>query len=117
MRAERHFFIVGYEPSTASPGAIASLLLAARNGDVLVYVGSVGTGLKDREARVLKTRLDAIRTKRAAVDLEGKSLVFVDPILAAEIEYRTWTGDGKLRHASFKGTRDTEDNVEIYALS
>ncbi|WP_369598559.1 hypothetical protein [Sinorhizobium meliloti] len=24
-------------------------------------------------------------------------------MLVAEVEYRTWTDDGKLRHASFKG--------------
>lgn len=110
------FAIVGYEPSTAVPRAIASLLLAARVGGGLAYVGSVGTGFKQQEARALKERLDTMRTKNAAVPLKGKSLVFVDPILAAEIEYRAWTGEGKLRHASFKGLREPEDNAEIHSL-
>ncbi len=48
------FAIVGYEPSTALPGAIASLLLAARYRDGWKYVGSVGTGFKHDEARRLK---------------------------------------------------------------
>jgi len=39
------FAVIGYEPST-TPGIIASLLLAARKGKGLVYVGSVGTGFK-----------------------------------------------------------------------
>lgn len=110
------FVVVGYEPSTSSPGAIASLLLGARKGDGLVYVGSVGTGFKDKEARDLKTALDAIRTKRPAVTVRGTSLVFVEPVLAAEIEYRAWTVDGKLRHASYKGLRDVEDNVAIHVI-
>jgi len=40
------FAIVGYEPSTKVPGAVASLLLAARKGKELVYAGSVGNGLE-----------------------------------------------------------------------
>ncbi len=40
------FFIVGYEPSTAALGGIGRLLLAARKGNDLVYVGGVGTGFK-----------------------------------------------------------------------
>jgi bifunctional non-homologous end joining protein LigD len=110
------FVIIGYEPSTSVPGAIASLLLAARKGDDLVYVGSVGTGFKMKVARDLKARLDGIRLKESAGKAKSGNAVFVDPILAAEIEYRAWSGEGKLRHASFKGLRDREDEVEIYTL-
>ncbi len=110
------FVVVGYEPSTAMAGAVGSLLLAARKGDNIQYVGSVGTGFKHAEARDLKQRLDAIRVNRPAVKVKGKSLVFVDPILAAEIEYRAWTEDGKLRHPSFKGLRDEHDHVEVFTF-
>jgi ATP-dependent DNA ligase len=40
------FAIIGYEPSTALPGGIASRLLGARDRDGYKYVGSVGTGFK-----------------------------------------------------------------------
>jgi bifunctional non-homologous end joining protein LigD len=36
--------------------------------------------------------------------------------LIAEIVYRAWTDDGKLRHASYKGLRELQDNAEIYKL-
>jgi bifunctional non-homologous end joining protein LigD len=39
------FAVIGYEPSTALPGGIASLLLAARYRDGYKYVGSVGPAL------------------------------------------------------------------------
>lgn len=110
------FAVVGYEPSTAVPGAIASLLLAATKGGKFAYVGSVGTGFTHREAKDLKTRLDAIQAKKSAVPIKGKSLMFVEPVYTAEVEYRAWTGDGKLRHASFKGLRDPEDSVDIHSL-
>ncbi len=57
------FAVIGYEPSTALPGAIASLLLGARYRDGYKYVGSVGTGFKHDDARRLKKMLDKIKTR------------------------------------------------------
>lgn len=38
------------------------------------------------------------------------------PTLIAEIEYRAWTDDGKLRHASYKGLRDAADEAVVYEV-
>jgi bifunctional non-homologous end joining protein LigD len=110
------FVVICYEPSTSSPGAIGSLMLAARKGDDLVYVGNVGTGFSDAVAHGLRKQLDVIATQRPTIRLKAKSAVYVEPIIAAEIEYRAWTGKGKLRHASFKGLRDVEDSVVVYTI-
>tara|TARA_R110002020_G_scaffold53905_8_gene150511 strand:+ start:35594 stop:36655 length:1062 start_codon:yes stop_codon:yes gene_type:complete len=111
------FAIVGYEPSTAVPGAIASLLLAARYLDGWKYVGSVGTGFKHDEARRLKKQLDKLKTSIPVVQVPGKSLVMTGPSLLAEIDYRAWTHTGTLRHASFKGLREGEDWAEVYRVT
>ena len=110
------FAIVGYEPSTAVPGAIGSLLLAARYRDGWKYVGSVGTGFKHDEARRLKKQLDKLKTNIPAVSVPSKKVVMTGPSLAAEIEYRAWTHTGTLRHPSFKGLREAEDWAEVYRL-
>lgn len=110
------FVIIGYEPSTALPGAIASLLLAARWRDIYVYVGSVGTGFKHDEARQLRKTLDRLKTRTPPVRVPGKNLVLTSPTLIAEIEYRAWTHEGKLRHASYKGLRERQDNADIYKM-
>lgn len=110
------FVIIGYEPSASTPGAVGSLILAGQKGNDLVHVGNVGTGFSDSVARQLRNQLDAIVTERPAVRVEARSAVYVQPILAAEIEYRAWTGDGKLRHASFKGVRDAADEIAIYSV-
>ncbi|MDP9813970.1 ATP-dependent DNA ligase [Rhizobium tibeticum] len=34
----------------------------------------------------------------------------------AEIEYRAWTHDGKLRHASYKGLREVQDNAAVFNI-
>lgn len=110
------FVIIGYEPSASTLGAIGSLLLGARRGDKIVHVGNVGTGFSNKAALDLHDQLDAIRTKKPIAKVKSTKAIYVEPILAAEIEYRAWTGDGKLRHASFKGLREPEDDVTIFIL-
>lgn len=114
------FMVVGYEPSMASPTGFASLALAAYRDDELVYVGNVGTGFSQAEMTRLCKILDKLRWKRKQppVAFAGKSdIVWVEPTLIAEIEFRAWTGDGKLRHASYKGLRDRQDNADVYRLN
>ncbi|MBB3453126.1 ATP-dependent DNA ligase [Rhizobium sp. BK313] len=111
------FFIVGYEPSTAALGGIGRLLLAARKGNDLVYVGGVGTGFKLRETIKLRKDLDTLKTAKSPVAAKRKGANWVQPTLIAEIEYRAWTDDGKLRHASYKGLREGQDNADVYMIS
>ncbi|QPI24380.1 non-homologous end-joining DNA ligase [Sinorhizobium meliloti] len=109
------FVIVGFEPSTV-PGHLGRLLLAARQGNDLVYVGGCGTGWSHDLSRELRNVLASIVTKTPAVSLRRKNAVFTEPVLVAEVEYRAWTDDWKLRHASFKGIRPREDGVAVFEL-
>nr|WP_172691453.1 non-homologous end-joining DNA ligase [Agrobacterium tumefaciens]ASK44395.1 ATP-dependent DNA ligase [Agrobacterium tumefaciens] len=115
--ASEAFFIVGYEPWSVSPTGFGSLLLGAyRNGEI-VDVGSVGTGFSQAEATRLHKMLDKLRwkQKRPPVPYSGEAdIVWVHPTLIAEIEFRAWTADGKLRHAAYKGLRERQDNAEVY---
>ena len=111
------FVIVGYEKSTASFGGIGRLLLAARKGNELVYVGGVGTGFNERSAAELREQMDKLIIGKSVADTGRKrNAVFVRPELVAEIEYRAWTHDGKLRHSSFKGLREDADSTEVYKI-
>jgi bifunctional non-homologous end joining protein LigD len=61
--------------------------------------------------------MDKLTIGKPAVDTGRKrNAVFVDPKLVAETEYRAWTHDGKLRHASFKGLREEQDNAAVYTV-
>lgn len=109
------FFIVGYKTSLTARTHIGRLLLAAHKGSSLVYVGSVGTGFKERETLVLLEMMDQIRAGKPSVEYDGrhKDVVWLQPTLIAEIEYIGWTDDGKLRHPAYKGLRNEQDNAEV----
>jgi bifunctional non-homologous end joining protein LigD len=111
------FMIIGYELSAAARGGIGSLLLAGKRGNEWVYAGAVGTGFNSKEAASLRSALDKLRTNTPVVPLKGKNLVFAQPTLIAEIEFRGWSNDGKLRHASYKGLRELQDNAPVFDMS
>lgn len=110
------FAIVGYEPSRDAIGGIGRLFLAARKGVDLVYVGGVGTGFTSQSGTALRRQLDAIAIPKPAIDVGKRKGVFVRPVLVAEIEFRAWTDDGKLRHSSFKGLREEADATAIFQV-
>jgi len=93
-------------------------LLAAYQGEDIVYVGSVGTGFNETQATMLRKTLDRLKRKRPPLvyDVERKNVVWAQPTIIAEIHYRGWTHDGKLRHASFKGVREVQDNADVYRV-
>lgn len=109
--------IVGYEASSTARRGIGSLLLAGRSGHNWVYVGSVGTGFNGKDAAYLRSALDKLRTKTPTVPVKGKNIVFVQPTLIAEIGFRGWTKDGSLRHASYKGLRQVQDNAAVFDMA
>lgn len=111
------FFIVGYEPD--SIGGFSSLLLAGYDGDDLRYVGSVGTGFKSRSAAELGDLMAKLPWRKGTppVPYGGRrKVVWLQPTLIAEIEFRQMTPDKKLRHAAYKGLRERQDNAEVYRM-
>ena len=84
--------------------AHARLLAAIDEPSGLRYVGGVGAGFWAALARELKEGLDSIAGEQSPISgLKIASAVWARPILHVEIAYRGLTGEGLLRHASFKG--------------
>lgn len=84
-----------------------SLALALWDGDLLRYVGSVGSGFD----QATLTAVDAALAEMERSDpppLRDESAVprpvrWVEPLLVAVVEYGSWTADGRLRTPVFKG--------------
>lgn len=116
--ARQEFVVAGFLPSTVSPRAIGSLVLGVYDGDRLRPVGRVGTGFSVAQAEQLYDRLAGLETDTQPFQPplarpEARGVRFVQPKLVAEVDFRAWTGDGNLRHASFKGLREDKDPRDV----
>jgi bifunctional non-homologous end joining protein LigD len=105
------FVIVGYLDSNAVRNAVGALVVGFYDVGTLVYAGRVGTGFDPRSAGELWESLQKLRNARPAFATppdagQNKGVVWVKPTLVAQVDYRAWTADGILRHASFKALRN-----------
>lgn len=116
--ARQEFVVAGYVPSTTSRKAIGSLVLGIYEGRALRHVGRVGTGYTAAVSEDLFKRLERIRipaspfASRLTAE-QARQVRYVRPELVAEVEFRAWTADGHLRHASFRGLREDKPAREI----
>jgi bifunctional non-homologous end joining protein LigD len=99
-------------------GTIGALLLGAYDDTGLRYIGDVGTGFS---SAVLGDLLRRIRP------LEQDDSPFVDPVprdhargarwlrpeLVGEVEFRTWTREGRIRHSSWRGLRPDKSPQDV----
>ena len=114
----QEFVIGGYVPSQTVRRAIGSLVLGVYEGDALQHVGRVGTGFSARVAEDLFQTLERMRISESPFGgpltaEEARQVRYVRPELVAEVEFRAWTADGHLRHASFRGLREDKPAREI----
>lgn len=105
------FLVIGYQPGRL--GGLAHLLLAARKDADLKYVGSVGTGFTAKASSELRRSLDELLLPSPVITLKRSGARWVQPAIAVEIQFRGWTDEGKLRHASFKGVRSDAEMDDI----
>lgn len=112
---KRQEFVVGGWTRTAKkPGGVSSLLLGAYENGTLVYVGRVGSGISEDDARELLAKFAGLERSAAPFvnppkARSGEKSFWLEPALVAEVKFAEWTDDGQLRHPSYQGLRVDKD--------
>ncbi len=106
---------------------IGALVMGFYEDGKLRYAGRVGTGFTEQLLDDLRKRLEPLRRDTSPFDAGGgrgggraripREVVFVEPQLVAEIEFREWTSERVMRAPSFKGLRDDKPAVDVVAES
>jgi bifunctional non-homologous end joining protein LigD len=103
--------VIGWKPGAGRrAGTIGSLLLGVHTpAGELSFAGGVGTGFTDAVLHDLQERLAPLRQDSPAAPDVPRSMAhgaeWVSPEVVGEVEYRSWTPDGRLRHSSWRGLR------------
>jgi bifunctional non-homologous end joining protein LigD len=111
----QEFVIVGWSDSDKRRG-FRSLLLAAKEGRKLTYVGKVGTGFSASLIEELMERMRPLAIDKAPVAVpraDRKGAHYIEPELVAEVAFTEFTDDGILRHPSFVGLREDKPAKDV----
>jgi bifunctional non-homologous end joining protein LigD len=105
-RTRETFIVVGiaYKAGTKFDG----IYLARREENGLLYAGKVESGFSPALQRRLEERAKRLTTGTQPLTkkISKPKARWLKPELLVDVEYRALTGEGKVRHPSFKGVRE-----------
>jgi len=124
IKKSQEFVIGGY---TMGGNPFDALIVGCYDGGKLKYVAKVRAGFVPHMRCAMWPLFQQFRTDRCPFsDLpekrrtlysltreEMQNCQWLEPLLLAQIEFREWTPDRHLRHASFVGLRNDKDPTEV----
>ena len=98
---------------------IGSLLLGVYAGDRLVYAGNVGTGFTEAMLAGLMRLLAPLERGSSPFSTPvparyPRGAHWAEPRLVGEVAFTEWTGDGSMRHPSWRGLRADKAPSDVH---
>jgi len=114
----QEFVVGGYTDPGGARANFGALVLGVYDNGKLTCCGRVGTGFTEKTLETIYQQLSKREQTKTSFDVppkgqEARGVHWVKPELVAEVEFTGWTGDGYLRHPSFKGIREDKEPREI----
>jgi bifunctional non-homologous end joining protein LigD len=114
----QEFVIGGYTDPEGARFGFGALLMGTYEGGRLRYVGKVGTGYTEKTLGDLKSRFKKLTSDVSPFKFDKiprqSRVHWLRPELVAEIEFKAWTHDRQLRHASFQGLREDKIPQDVH---
>jgi bifunctional non-homologous end joining protein LigD len=113
------FIVLGWTPPGGSRTGLGSLHLGYYDPQGrLHYAGGVGSGFSEGELARLSERLagvaaDTPKSLFVAGDPVPNNMHWVRPELVAEVQFASWSGSGRVRHAVYLGLREDKSASEV----
>ena len=121
IRPQQEFVVCGYTKGQGRrQSSLGALVLGIWERGRLRWAGNVGTGFTDGTLDELLRRLRALERPDSPFGdapkmprVRASDVVWVEPVLVAEVEFVEWTHQGRLRFPTFLGLRDDKAANEV----
>ncbi len=121
IRPQQEFVVCGYTKGQGRRhSSIGALVLGIWERGRLRWAGNVGTGFTDGTLDELLRRLRPLERPDSAFGdapkmprVRATDVVWVEPVLVAEVEFVEWTHQGRLRFPTFLGLRDDKAATDV----
>jgi bifunctional non-homologous end joining protein LigD len=117
-KGRQELVVTGFADSTVNPRAVGALIAGYYQDGKLTYGGRVGTGYTQQTGRELWKRLKPLEIDKPPFEKmptqeRRRPVHWVKPTTVIEADFQTWTHEGLVRQASFKGVREDKSAKEV----